>query len=78
MWTFLFHVSKTLTSETLWFGGNSILIAILSILLPSVLTFELRRTGLLMILVKTFHIGILHELLKLPSDIGLHLRIFII
>jgi len=71
-------MSKTLTSEALWSGGNSVLTAIYSILLPYVLTFELRRTGLLTILVKTFHIGILHELLELPNDVGLHLGIFII
>ena len=67
--TFLFHVSNTLTSEALCFGGNSILTTILSILLPSVLTFELRRTRLVTIPVKTFHIGILHEFLELPSDV---------
>jgi len=77
-WTFLLHVSKTLTSEALWFKGNSILTAILSILLSFVLNFELRRIGLLMVLFKTFHIGILHILIDLPSDVGLHLGIFII
>ena len=49
--------------------------AILSILLPFIFTFELRRTRLLTIIVKTFHIGILHELLELPSDVGLYLGI---
>ena len=77
-WTFLFHVSKTSTTEALWSRENSILTAILSILFPFVLTFALRRTGLLTVLVKTFHIGILHEHLELPSDVGFHLEIFII
>ena len=71
-------MSKTLTSEALWFGGNSVLIVILSIILFSVLAFELRRTGLLMVLIKCFRISILHELLELPSDVGFHLGIFII
>ena len=77
-WTFLFHVSKTLTTKTLWFGGNSVLIAIPSILLPFILALELWRTGLLSVLVKSFRIGILHKLFELPCDVGFHLRIFII
>ena len=74
----MFYVSKTLTSEALWFGGNGVLIVILSIILFSVLAFELTRTGLLMVLIKCFRISILHELLELPSDVGFHLGIFII
>ena len=77
-WTFLFHMSKTLTSETLWFRGNNVLIAFLSILLPSILALELWRTGLLTILVESFCIGILHKFLELPGDVGFHFGIFII
>ena len=71
-------MSKTLTFEALWSGGNSVLTAILSILLSFVLAFKLRRTRLLTILIKSFCIDILHELLELPSDLGFHLGIFII
>ena len=71
-------MSKILTSKAFWFGRNSVLTTIFSILLPSVLTFELRRIGLLTVLVESFCIGILHKLLELPSDVGLHLGIFII
>ena len=52
--------------------------AILSILLSFALAFKLRETRLLTVLVKSFYIGILHELLELPSDLGFHLGIFII
>ena len=31
-----------------------------------------------MVLIKSFRIGILHELLELPSDVGFHLGIFMI
>ena len=71
-------MSKTLTFEALWFGGNSELTAILNILLSYVLALEMRRTRFLTVLIKSFRIGILHELLELPSDVGFHLRIFII
>ena len=67
-----------MTSEALWSERNSVLTAILSILLSFVLAFELRRIGLLTVLIKSFRIGILQELLELPSDVGLHLGIFII
>ena len=71
-------MSKTLTSKAFWSGGNSVLIVIPSILLPSILALELRKTELLSVLVESFTIGILHELFELPCDIGFHLRIFII
>ena len=71
-------MSKTLTFEALWSGGNSVLIVIINILLFFVLVLEMGRTGLLMVLIKSFRIGILHELLELPSDVGFHLGIFII
>ena len=71
-------MSKTLTSESLWFEGNSVLSAIPRTLLPFILALELLRIGLLLVLVKSFHIGIFHELFELPSDVGFHFRIFII
>ena len=76
--TLLFHVTEALTPKALRSYGNSVLTAILSILLPFVLTLELRRTGLPTVLVETLPIGILHELFELPDDVGLHLRIFIV
>ena len=45
--TLLFHVIESLTPKTLWSWGNSVLTAILSILLSIVLVLELRWTGLL-------------------------------
>ena len=69
---------ETLTSKSPWSWENSVLTAILSIILPFILTLELRRTGLLSVLVKSFHIGILHKLLELPHDIWFRLRIFIV
>ena len=76
--TLLFHVTEALTPKTLRSYRNNVLTAIPCILLPFVLAFELRRTGLPTVLVKTLSIGILHKLLKLPGDVGLHLRIFIL
>ena len=49
--------------------------AIPNILLPSILALRLKRTRLSMVLVETFCIGIFHELLELPGDVRLHLRI---
>ena len=49
-----------------------------SILLPFFLAFELRGTRLLTVLVEALSIGILHKLLELLSDVGLHLGIFIV
>ena len=77
-WTFLFHMPKTLTSEALWFGGNSVLTTIPSILLPFIMALELWRTRLLSVLVKSFCIGVLHELFELPYDVGFHFRIIIV
>ena len=54
------------------------LTAIPCILLPFVLALELRRTGLLTVFVEALSIGILHKLLELPGDVGLHLGIFIV
>ena len=71
-------MSKTLTSKAFWSEGNSVLTAILSLLLSSVLAFKLRRTRLLTVLIKSFRIDILHELLELPSDVGFYLGILII
>ena len=73
--TLLFHVTEALTPKALRSYRNSVLIAIPSIF---VLTLKLRRTRLPMVLVETLFIGILHELLELPGDVGLHLRIFIV
>ena len=74
----MFHVPEALTPKTLRSCGNSVLTTFLSILLPFVLPFKLRRTGLLAVLVKVPPIGILHKLLELPCNVGLHLGIFII
>ena len=71
-------MTETLTPKALWSSGNSVLIAIPSILLPFVLALKLRRTQLSTVLVEALCIVILYELLELPSDVGLHLRIFII
>ena len=76
--TLLFHVTKALTPKALRSYGNSVLTAITSILLPLALAFELRRIGLPTVLVETLPIGIFHELLELPDDVRLHLRIFIV
>ena len=76
--TLLFHMTEALTLKALRSYGNTILTAIPCILLPFVLAFKLRRIGLPTILVEALPICILHELLELPSDGGLHLRIFII
>ena len=51
---------------------------IFSILLSSILALELRRNELFTVFIKSFSIGILHELFKLPSDVGFHFTIFII
>ena len=74
----MFHVTKTLTPKTLRSCRNSVLTDFLSTLLPFVLAFKLRRTGLLTILVKSFCISILHEFLELLGDVGFHLGIVII
>ena len=76
--TLMFHVPEALTPKTLRSCGNSVLTTFLSILLPFILPFKLRRTGLPAILVEPFFIYILHKLLELPGDVGLHLGIFII
>ena len=76
--TLLFHVIEVLTPKALGFCGNNVLTAIPCILLPFVLTLELKRTELPTVLVEALPIGILHELLELPGDVGLHLRIFIV
>ena len=74
----LFHVTKALTAKALKSCRNSVLTAIPSIFLPFVLALELRRIGLLMVLVEALPVGIRHELFELPGDVGLHLRIFIV
>ena len=74
----MFHVTESLTPKALRSCGNSVLTTFLSIFLSFVLTFKLRRTGLLVVLVETLSIGILHKLLEPPGDVGLHLGIFII
>ena len=74
----MFHVTEALSPKSLRSCGNSVLTAILSILLPFVLTLKLKRTGLPAVLVETLSIGILHKLLKLPGDVRLHLGIFIV
>ena len=76
--TLLFHVTEALTPKALRSYGNSVLTAISCIILPFVLALELRRTGLPTVLVEALSISILHEFLKLPGDVGLHLGIFII
>ena len=76
--TLLFHVTEVLTPKALRSCGNSVLTVIPCILLPFVLALELRRTGLPTVLVEALSIRILHEFLELPSDVGLHLGIFII
>ena len=76
--TLLFHVIEALTPKAFRSYGNSVLTAILSILLPFVLALELRRIGLPTVLVDALSTVILHKLLELPGDIGLHFSIFII
>ena len=76
--TFLFHMTETLTPKALRSCGNSVQTAIPNILLPFVLALKLRRIGLHMVLVEALPIGILHEILELLGDVGLHLRIFIV
>ena len=49
-----------------------------SIIFSFVLILKLRRTRLFAIFVKSFSIGILYKFFELPSDIGFHLRIFIV
>ena len=77
-WALLFHVTETLKPKAFRSYGNSVLTAIPCILLPFVLALELRITGLSTVLVEALSIYILHKLLELPSDVGLHFRIFII
>ena len=74
----MFHVTETLTPKALRPCGNSALTTIPCILLLFILALELRRIGLLTVLVKALRIGILHEFLELPGDVGLHLGIFIV
>ena len=74
----LFHVTEVLTPKALRSCWNNVLTAIPCILFPFVLALELRRTGLPTVLVKALSISILHKFLELPSDVGLHFRIFII
>ena len=76
--TLLFHMIEALTPKALRSCKNNALTAIPCILLPFVLDLELRRTRLPTVLVEALSIGIFHKLLELPSDVGLHLRIFII
>ena len=76
--TLMFYVPEALTPKTLRTCENSVLTTFLSILLPFILTFKLRRTGLPMVLVEVPPISILHKLLELPCNVGLHLGIFII
>ena len=74
----MFHVPEALTFKTLRSCGNSVLTTFLSILPPFVLPFKLRRTGLPAVLIEVPSVGILHKLLELPCNVGLHLGIFII
>ena len=74
----LFHVTEALIPKELRSYGNSVLTVIPCILLPFVLAFELRRSGLPTVLVEALSISILHKFLELPSDVGLHFRIFLI
>ena len=74
----MFRVPEALTPKTLRSYGNSVLTTFLSILIAFVLPFKLRRTGLSMVLVEFPPVGILHKLLELPCNVGLHLGIFII
>ena len=74
----MFHVTEALTPKVLRSYGNSVLTTIPSILLPFVLTLELRRTRLPMVLVEALSIDIFHELLELLGDVRLHLGIFIV
>ena len=71
-------MTEALTPKALRSCGNSVLTAIPSILLPFVLTLELKRTGLPTVLVEALPIGILYQFLEFLGDVGLHLRIFII
>ena len=74
----MFHAIEALTPKALRSCGNSVLTAIPCILLPFVLALELRGTRLPTVLVEALPIGILYELLELPGDVGLLLRIFIV
>ena len=74
----MFHVTEALTPKALRSYENSVLTAIPFILLSFVLTLELRRTRLPTVLVEALSVGILHKLLELPGDVGLHLEIFIV
>ena len=76
--TLMFYVPEALTPKTLRSCRNSVLTTFLSILLPFVLPFKLRRTGLPAVLVEVPLVGILHKLLEMPCNVGLHLGIFII
>ena len=76
--TLLFHVTEALTPKALRSCGNSVLTIIPCILLSFVLALKLKRIRLPTILVEALSIGILYKLLELPSDVGLHFRIFII
>ena len=74
----MFHMPEALTSKTLRSCGNSVLTTFLSILPPFVLPFKLRRIGLPAVLVEVSFVGILHKLLELSCNVGLHLGVFII
>ena len=74
----MFHVPEALTPKTLRSCGNSVLTTFLSILLPFVLPFKLRRTGLPAVLFEVPSVGIIYKLFELPCNVGLHLGIFII
>ena len=74
----MFHVPEAMTSKTLRSCRNSVLTTFLSILLPFVLPFKLRRTRLPVVLIEVPPVGILHKLIELSSDVGFHIGIFII
>ena len=74
----MFHVPEALTPKTLRSYKNSVLTTFLSILLPFVLPFKLRRIGLPAVFFEVPSVGILHKLFELPCNVGLYLGIFII
>ena len=71
-------MTEGMTPKTLRSYGNSVLTTFLNILLPFVLAFKLRRTRLPAVFVEALSICVLHKLLVLPGDVGLHLGIFIV
>ena len=68
--TLMLHVLEALTPKTFRSCGNSVLTTLLSILLPFVVPFKLRRTGLPAVLVEVPPVGILHKFLELPYNVG--------